>query len=145
MAWNLVINEKYNQEYRGHAEKASYTFEVPLPDQLGAKWTAEQMINAHVNELLDYGEYLLELRVWEDKSPTWTTKYWVDVTATASPLPWALIIVGVLAVIFIIGVAFSLVKVEDIAEYSPAGFALGAGAILVLAVLALMIFSRRRT
>lgn len=146
MAFQLIKSVVDNQDYRGHAEKCTYTFTVPLPDQLGAGWTAEQLLNAHLPELTSQGSILLEWRLYEDKlSGTWTTDYKVEIVASASPLWWNLIIIGVLAAIFIIGVAWTIQNVEDIVKYSPgAGISIGIGMIAIAGVLLLALLTRQR-
>jgi hypothetical protein len=102
MSWELIVNEKYNQDFRGHAERCTYTFSL-TPEQVpGTHWSAMQVVAAHNEELASQGSDLLELKMWEDTSPTWTTDYLVEVVATASPLWWNLIIIGVLAILVVI-------------------------------------------
>ncbi|GAI55488.1 unnamed protein product, partial [marine sediment metagenome] len=75
-------------------------------------WLGEKIINSFVSELEKEGSRLLELKVYEDTTPTWWTNYRVEVTATASPIAWMPIIIGVLAILFIIAIIF-LIKVID--------------------------------
>jgi hypothetical protein len=131
MSWELIVNEKYNQDFRGHAERCTYTFSL-TPEQVpGTHWSAMQVVAAHNEELASQGSDLLELKMWEDTSPTWTTDYLVEVVATASPLWWNLIIIGVLAILVVIAIYFVIQKVDDIAHY------LGATAPITLPLLAL--------
>ena len=117
MAWNLIVDDKKNQDYEGPAEKCVYTFNLG-PDQIpGTAWAARQIINAHVEELADQNSQLLELRVWEDTTPTWQTNYYVEVVATASPLFWNLIIGGVLAILFVIAIYFTIKEIKNITQY----------------------------
>lgn len=140
MAYHLINEVKMNQEFRGHAERCVYTFRVNLPDQLGARWRAEDLVNAHITELQAQGSLLLELRMYEDKSGALTTDYMVELIASASPLWWNAIILGVLAVLAIIFVFFTVKQVDDIVQYSPGaataiGFGVGAAAILGIVLL----------
>jgi len=124
MSWEMIVNRKMNQAYRGPAELCAYQFSL-WPEQIpGTTWTAQQIVNAHNSALQDEGSILLELRMWEDKEPTWTTDYYVEVVASASPLAWGLIIAAVFVLLLIAGVSFILVKVENISEYSPAAIPL---------------------
>lgn len=144
MSYKLVDEGKYNQDYRGHAERCIYTFTVYLPDQMGAKWTAQQMLNAHIGELQQQGSLILEYKLYEDASPTFTTDYKVDIVASASPLWWNIIIIGVLALLTIAFTAWAIQGVSDIAEYSPgAAFAIPAAVIAVAAVVGIALISRR--
>lgn len=115
--WNLIVDEKYNQTFQGHAEKCTYTFSLG-PEQIpGTGWAAQQIANSHVNELAKENSQLLELRMWEDTSPTWTTDYCVEVVATASPLWWNVIIIGVLVLLIGVAIYFTIERTEDIVEY----------------------------
>lgn len=117
MAWELILDKKFNQNYRGHAEFCDWEFRVNLPDQVGATWTAQQSLNAHIEELQKQGAIILEYRLWEDKSPTWHTDYYVEVVSSASPLWWNIIIVGVLAILALVVGYFMIKKTGDIVEY----------------------------
>lgn len=136
MSFQLIANERFNQDFRGHAEKCVYTFTVNLPDQLGAGWTARQSLEAHIAELQNQGSILLEYRLYEDKlSGTFSTDYKVELVASASPLWWNLIIIGVLASLSLFAIAWSIQSIKDIAQYSPglaAGISLGVVAVSIL-------------
>jgi len=146
VAFQLIDQDKFNQDYRGHAEKCVYTFKVLLPDQFGASWTAQQMLNAHITELQAQGSLLLEYKLLEDKlSGTFTTEYKVEMIASASPLWWNLIIIGVLALASIIFISWSIQTIEDIAEYSPGAIIAPSVAIVAVAVLAgILLLTRRK-
>ena len=117
MAWELIVDKKENQSYRGKAEKCTYHFSLG-PEQLpGTQWTAKQIADAHAEELEKEGSKLLELRMWEDTSPVWHTDYYVECVATASPLFWSLIIAGVLAIIIGLIVYFTIDKIDEIVDY----------------------------
>ena len=146
MAYRLVNEIKLNQEFRGHAERCVYTFTVNLPDQMGARWRAEDLVNAHVTELQTQGSLLLELRLYEDTTGTFTTNYMVELIASASPLWWNAIILGVLAVLAIIFVYFSIRQVDDIAKYSPgAATAIGIGAVAIAVLIGIVLLGAGRS
>jgi len=95
----------------------TYTFSVG-PEQIpGMRQMAQQVIDSHIQELQKQNSQLLELRVWEDISPTWETNYYVEIVATASPLFWNVIIIGVLSILFVIAIYFTIKAVTDITEY----------------------------
>lgn len=117
MAWELIVDKRINQDYTGPAERCTYTFSL-TPEQIpGTRWAAQQVVDAHDAELALQGSKLLELKMWEDTTPIWTTDYFVEVVATASPLWWNLIIVGVLLILVLIAIFFIIQKVDDITEY----------------------------
>jgi len=117
MAWDLILDKKFNQNYQGHAEFCDWTFRVNLPDQAGASWTAQQSLNAHIEELQKQGAIILEYRLWEDKSPTWHTDYYVTVVSSASPLAWMAIILGVIVIIGLLVTYFAIRETGDKIEY----------------------------
>jgi len=55
----LIINKKFNQDYRGEAQICQWHFSVPLPDQAGARLAANQFIESHKKALEDEGHILL--------------------------------------------------------------------------------------
>ena len=117
MSWVQIVDRKMNQDFQGHAEQCSYTFSVG-PEQIpGMKQLAQQIIDSHVKKLQEENSKLLELRVWEDTSPTWTSDYYVEVVASASPLFWNLIIGGVLAILFVIAIYFTIKEIKNITQY----------------------------
>jgi len=133
------MNRKLNQDFRGHAEMCQYGFTVNLPDQLSASWSAQQSLDAHIEELQKQGSIILEYKLWEDKlSGTFTTDYLVEVTASASPLWWSLIIIGVIGLLGILATAWAIHEVKDIAEYSP-GLAAGLTLTLALGITAALV------
>jgi len=122
MSYELVYSQKLNQDYKGHAEQCSWTFTVNKPDQLGAYWTALDSLEAHIEELRNQGAIVLEYYLWEDKSPTWSTDYYCRVVSSASPLPWGLIVLGVLFLLALIVTYYIIKEVKEIAEYvGPTG------------------------
>jgi len=116
MAFELFLDQRYNQGFNGHAELCAYTFSL-WPEQIPVRWQAQKIIDAHSQELAKENSKLLELRAWEDTSPTWETNYYVEVVATASPLFWTVIIAGVFILLAIGGTLFIVNKVEDITRY----------------------------
>lgn len=116
MSLQLVYSKVLNQDYRGHAERCSYTFTVNKPDQLGARWTAIEHLNAHIEELQKQGSTILEYYLWEDKAPTWTTDYYCRIVASASVLAWFILISAVLIILGLITL-FTIKEIKDITEY----------------------------
>ncbi len=93
------------------AETCTFTFSLG-PDQIpGQGALADHMVQANIEELEKQGSQPLRLRVWEDKSPTFTTNYKVEVTATASPLVWAVVILGLLVILAIAYITYKIVSV----------------------------------
>ncbi|MBA7702659.1 hypothetical protein ES703_111428 [subsurface metagenome] len=100
--------------FEGDAETCIFDFTL-TPEQIpGTEWLGERIVDSFVSELEKEGSRLLELRVYRDTTPTWWTNYRVEITATASPLAWNLIIIGVLAVLFIVAIIFAIKAVESL-------------------------------
>lgn len=128
MAFQLVHSEKLNQSYVGPAEECIWSFKVNLPDQMGARWQANQMVDAHIEELGKQGATLLEFYLYEDTSPTWSTNYKVVVVAATpepvagkialAPLVWMLIITAVLFIIQLV-VQPLIERIFESHDYEP--------------------------
>ncbi|GAH58799.1 unnamed protein product, partial [marine sediment metagenome] len=85
------------------------------PEQIpGTEWLREKIVDSFVSKLEKEGSRLLELRVYEDTKPIFWTNYRVEVTATASPLAWNLIIFGVLAILFIVAIYFTIKLIDEV-------------------------------
>lgn len=104
----------YSYIYEGPAETCTFEFKL-LPEQIPTyPWLGQPIVDNFVSELKKEGAKLLDLRVYEDTTPTFWTNYRVEVTATASPLPWNLIILGVLAILFIVAIIFLIEKIDEL-------------------------------
>jgi len=102
MALELIKDTAGDTQYRGKAEKCVYTFST-IPEQIpGESWLASQIVQKQIEELAKENSRLLHIRIWRDTSPTWQTDYKVEVFASASPLWWNAIILGVLAILALI-------------------------------------------
>lgn len=100
--------------FDGDAEVCTFEFKL-TPEQIPlTEWLAQRIVDTFVNELEKEGSRLLELKVYEDTTPTWWTNYRVEVTATASPLAWNLIIIGVLAILFVVAIVFAIKAVKSL-------------------------------
>jgi len=96
------------------AETCTFDFKL-TPEQIpGTEWLGERIVNSFISELEKEGSRLLELQVYRDTTPTWWTDYRVVVTATASPLLWMPIIIGVLAVLFVVAIVFAIKAIDEL-------------------------------
>ena len=141
-----LIKDQAGVSYSGKAEKCVYTFRT-IPEQIpGESWLADQIISRLEDELGKQGSKLLWTRVWCDDSPTWHTDYKVAVWASASPLFWTPIILGVLAVLALV-ITWQIVEtVEDIDWGDiPGPIQIGgAAAGIAVALIALLLLVGRR-
>ncbi len=100
--------------YEGDAETCIFEFKI-TPEQIpGTEWLGQKIVDSFASELEKEGSRLLELKVSRDTTPIFWTNYRVEVTATASPLAWNLIIIGVLAVLFVVAIVFAIKAVESL-------------------------------
>lgn len=116
MAFQLVkeTTEPIAYTFKGKAEKCTYEFST-LPEQVpGEAQLAKTLIDKNARELEAQGVRMLKIRVYRDTEPTWQTNYRVEVWATASPIFWTPIIVGVLAVLALVITWKIIEEVKDI-------------------------------
>ena len=110
--------------YQGDAETAVFEFRL-TPEQVpGTEWLGDRIVDSFVAELQAQGSRLLELRVSRDTTPTWWTNYLVEITATveegtaatvgAIGFPWTAVIIGVLAILFIIAIVWAIRTIDSI-------------------------------
>ena len=100
--------------FEGGAETCIFEFKL-TPEQIPTyPWLGERIVDAFVSELEKEGSRLLNLKVYEDTTPTFWTNYRVEVTATASPIAWMPIIIGALAILFIIAIIFLIKTVDEV-------------------------------
>jgi len=103
--------------FEGDAERCTFEFKL-TPEQIpGTEWIGERIVNAFVDELQKEGSRLLELKVYEDITPTFWTNYRVEVTATASPIVWAVVVYAVLAILILVAVIFTIKAVDDFVHH----------------------------
>jgi hypothetical protein len=104
----------YAATYSGYVEECTFTFSLG-PEQIpGTDWFRDQIIDSFESEVIKEGARMISLKVWEDKTPVWHTDYTVIVTATASPVPWLLIIGAVLLILFIIIIVFTIAQIRKL-------------------------------
>lgn len=100
--------------FEGDAEICTFDFKL-TPEQLPTyPWLGQRIVDSFASELEKEGSRLLELRIYEDTTPTFWTNYRVEVTATASPIAWALVLYAVLAIVFVVAIIFVIKAVESL-------------------------------
>ena len=136
MAYKLIVDQAGVLGYVGKAERCTFEFST-LPEQIpGESWLAQQIVNRGIAELQAQGSSLLWIKLWRDTAPTWQTDYRVEVTATASPLWWTAIILGVLAVLALI-ISWRIVETVTDIDWGKAALPIAIGGIS-LALLAII-------
>ncbi len=104
MAFQLMKDqiEPISKTYTGKWEKCTYEF-TTMPEQVpGESWLADNIISRNSQELTNQGCRMLQIKIYRDTAPALTTNYRVEVWTTASPIFWAILIVGVLAVLALV-------------------------------------------
>ncbi len=100
--------------FEGDAEVCTFEFKL-TPEQIPVyPWLGQRIVDSFVSELEKEGSRLLELRVYEDTTPTFWTNYRVEVTASASPIVWTPIIIGVLAILFLVAIIFTIRAIDEV-------------------------------
>lgn len=123
-----LIKDEAGIDYAGKAERCVFEFRTP-PEQIpGEAWLANQIVEKGIAELRTQGSELLWIRVWRNTDPLWHTDYRVELTATASPLWWNLIIIGILAIVVLV-VGWQIVSVVKDIDWGKAAAPLITGGI----------------
>lgn len=141
MSWILLNHEVYDyaRTYEGPAEECLFEFSLG-PEQIPfTNWFRDLIVNAFEKEVVKQHGRMLELTVWEDKAPTWTTDYHVTaiasspVTAASTSaagvvqpaliftLSWILIIKLVLVVIIPLIILLFVIKAINVGLFGPGG------------------------
>lgn len=125
--YELVFHHEYprGKTYVGKAEECAVDITVPLPEQLFPDaWVINRIADTFADKVEEQGAEMLDLKIYQDATPLWTTRYKVLVTATASPVPWAIIIPIVLAIALVVAFTFLIreVKTIDWGEIAPSVF-----------------------
>jgi len=143
--YKLIQHTEYphGKTYVGKAEQCTFEFKL-LPEQIpGTPWLGIKIANAFADEVAKQNAEMLDLKVYEDTTPTFWTNYIVVATATASPVPWAVIIVGVLAILFIVALTFLVREVKSI-DWGKAAVPITTIAIVIAALAGLGIIVATR-
>ncbi len=137
MAYELVYKEETSHGlwFAGKAEEATYELTLPPEQVPGVQDMAIQIARAFREEVSKEGQ-MLDLKLYYDPASWYDSKWLVKVTGHGSPLPWAIIIVGVIALLVIAGVIWILKEVKDKWWIGPATIMAGAGALTLGIVLA---------
>lgn len=135
MAYEKIIDQAGIASYVGKAERCVFEFRTPPEWVPGENWLANNIINKGIAELQNQGSKLLWIKVWRDIKPLWHTDYRVEVTATASPLWWTAIIIGILVIAALV-VSWQIISVIEDIDWGEAGVPVTAmsGAVIALVI-----------
>lgn len=98
----------YAYVYEGNAETCVFEFKL-LPEQLEVvpgmeaftEWLVNKLIEGSISGLEEQKSRLLGIKLYRDTTPALWTDYRCEVTATASPLYW-LVIVGIVVALLLV-------------------------------------------
>ena len=143
MAYKLVRDQAGIAGYVGKAERCTFEFST-MPEQIpGETWLANQIIDKGIAELRTQGSELLWIKVWRDTAPIWQTNYLVEVTATASPLWWNLIIIGILTIVALV-ISWKIIKIIRDMDWGDLIPPISWGLVAVAAIAGIMLLTRGR-
>lgn len=114
--YKLVQHTEYPEGkiYVGKAEQCTFDFKL-TPEQIpGTAWLGTAVAEAIADAVAKQDAEMLDLKIYEDTTPVFWTNYRVIATATASPVPWAIIIPLVLVILFIVALTFLIREVKTI-------------------------------
>ena len=113
--YQLIQDTVYHWSYvyEGPAEVCTFEFKLG-PEQIpGTEWLGKKIVDHFVSELKKEKSKLLWLKVWENKTPIFTTDYIVEVGASASPIGWTPIIYAVLGIIGLFAILFVITRIYE--------------------------------
>jgi len=114
----LIYEHEYPlaQTYVGKASEGTSTFNIPLPDQFfPSSWVVDKIIETFEEKVNEQGESMLDLKIYEDTTPTFQTNYIIKSTCTDhSPFPWVIVIPLVLAIILVVVIRNLVVETKEI-------------------------------
>jgi len=133
--------------YVGKASEGTSTFNVPFPDQLFPNaFAIDRIVDAFEDKVEEQGERMLDLKIYIDTTPTWKTNFMIKSVCTDhSPFPWALVIIGILAIILVIAIKNLVTVAKDIDWGKPVTLLPVAAIVIgVLAIGAIAITASKR-
>lgn len=145
--YKLIQHTEYpsGKTFVGTASQCTFEFKL-TPEQIpGTSWLGIKIANAFADKVKDQGSEMLDLKIYEDTTPMFWTDYRVIATCIeTSPFPWAIVIVLVLAILFVVAITFVIKEIKTL-PWGKAAFPIaliaGAGA---LAVIGVAVISRKK-
>ena len=116
--YELIFHHEYplSKTYVGKASEGTSTFTIPFPEQLfPSNWVVDKIIDTFEDKVKEQGERMLDLKIYEDATPTWKTNFMIkSVCTTSSPFPWAVVIIAILAIILVVVIKDLVTVSKDI-------------------------------
>jgi len=149
--YKLIFSHEYPlaKTYVGKASEGTSTFSIPIPEQLfPGNWVVDKIIDTFEEKVEEFGERMLDLKIYEDARPMFETKYMVKSTCTThSPFPWAAVIIIVLAIILVVAIKDLVTVSKDIDWGKPVEVISKTGLVvlgIIGAIIGISIAIRRR-
>jgi len=131
--YKLVYSHGYplGKTYVGKASEGTSKFTINLPEQFifPRGWIMEKIASEFEKGVEEQGQRMLDLKIYEDATPIFQTHYIIKSTCTdSSPFPWAIVIIGILAILLVVAITNLVTVTEDIdwSKVVPAVFPIAA-------------------
>ena len=121
----LVFSHEYpaRKTATGMGEQCTFKVTIPFPDQLFPDtWEANRIVSAFQDKIKEQGGEILDLKIYIDTTPTWTTDYYVvalvkpaaTAIAVGFPFPWAVVIVLILVLLIVLAFTWVILSVKSV-------------------------------
>jgi hypothetical protein len=121
----LIFSHEYpaKKTATGMGEQCTFKVTIPFPDQLFPDtWEANRIAGTFQDKIKEQAGEILDLKIYIDTTPTWTTDYYVvalvkpatPVGAVAFPFPWAVVIVLILVLLIVLAFTWVILSVKSV-------------------------------
>lgn len=120
----LIFSHEYpaKKTATGMGEQCTFKVTVALPDQLFPDtWEANRIVGTFQDKIKEQGGEMLDLKIYIDTTPTFTTDYYVvalvkpATTVTAvGYFPWPVVIVLILVLLIVLAFVWVILSVKSV-------------------------------
>lgn len=141
----LIFSHEYpaKKTATGTGEQCTFKVTIPLPNQLFPNtWEGNRIISAFQDKIKEQGGDILDLKLYLDTTPTWTTDYYgvalvkpaTPAGAVGFPFAWAIVIPLILVLLIILAFTWAIIEIKSV----PLGKLVAGVAIPLVAVAAVV-------
>lgn len=107
----------------GTGEECTFRVTVPMPDQLFPDaWQANRIASTFQDKVKEQGGEMLDLKIYIDTTPTWTTDYYVVALikpaaaagAVTFPFAWAIVIPLILVLLILLAFTWVIIEIKSV-------------------------------
>jgi hypothetical protein len=107
----------------GMGEECTFKVVIPFPDQLFPDvWEASRIANTFQEKIKEHGADILDLKIYIDTTPTWTTDYYgvalikpsSAYDAVAFPFPWGVVIPLILVLLIVLSFTWLIIEIKEL-------------------------------